>query len=287
MEKKLRNSWSWLMALVLVPSAAWAQDSKEWTFSMTPYAWLMGVSGSATARGQTIDVNAGVVDMFGKTDTLIPLMGNFEARQGKLAFGLDFIFIQMSATPSFATQRDPKPWLSFSANAGANLKSTLIELEGTASYEVVRPADTTAIDGLVGVRYWRATTDMTFGFTATGSIRSPEDTALFTKGFGLAGASTGTMDWADPIVGLKLRHELAPNHRVQLRGDVGGFGVGSQFTWQAFGGYSYEFSSGPSSWSAVLGYRALGLNYAAGSGPDARAFNLVMHGPVLGLTYRW
>lgn len=276
-----------LLLTAAMPVHAQQQQQDAWIFSATPYAWLMGVSGSVTAKGRTIDVNAGVVDMFGKTDTLVPLMANFEARRDKLAFGLDFIFIQMSATPSFATQRNPVPWLSFSANAGANVKSTLIEVEGTASYEVARPAETTAIEGLAGVRYWRASTDMTFGFTATGSFRSPEDTGLFSKGFGLAGASTGTMDWADPLVGLKLRHELAPHHRVQLRGDVGGFGVGSQFTWQGFGGYSYEFSPGTSSWSAVLGYRALGLNYAAGSGTDARAFNLVMHGPVLGLTYKW
>ena len=282
----MRRLFAMLLAPVFVLPAQ-AQDSSTWTFTATPYAWLMGVSGSVTARGQTIDVNAGVVDMFGKTDTLVPLMANFEARRDRLAFGLDFIFIQMSATPSFATQRNPAPWLNFSANAGANVKSTLIEVEGTAAYEVARPAETTAIDGLLGVRYWHATTDMTFGFTATGSIRSPEDTGLFTRGIGLAGASTGSMDWADPIVGLKLRHELAPHHRVQLRGDVGGFGVGSQFTWQGFGGYSYEFSPGTSSWSAVLGYRALGLNYSAGSGADARAFNVVMHGPVVGLTYKW
>lgn len=49
------------------------------------------------------------------------------------------------------------------------------------------------------------------------------------------------------------------HHR--LRGDVGGFGVGSQFTWQALGVYTYEFSSGRTAWSAVLGYRAIGLNY--------------------------
>lgn len=268
----------------MVPARA--QETPAWTFSVTPYAWLMGTTGNLTAKGQTVDVNAGIVDMFGKTDTLVALMSNFEARRGKLQFGLDFIYTQMVATPGFATQRNPLPFLNFSAAAGANVKSTLIVVEGTAGYEIARLQEATAIDGLVGVRYWHAMTDIDFGFTATTSIGSPEAAGLSRSG-GFAVASTGSMDWADPIVGLRLRHELAPHHHLRLRGDVGGFGVGSQFTWQTFGGYSYEFSSGPTSWAAVLGYRALGVNYAAGSGLDSRAINLVMHGPVLGLTIKF
>jgi len=261
-----------------------AHDKSEWTFAVTPYAWLMGASGNVVARGQTIDVNAGVVDMFGKTDTLVALMGNFEAQRDKLRLGLDVVFAQMVATPGFATQRNPVPWLNFSADAGANVKSTLLIIEGTAAYELARPLEATALDGVVGVRYWHAITDMSFGFTATGSIRSPEDVGLFTRSAGIAGASTGSMDWADPILGLQLRHEFAPNHRLRLRGDVGGFGVGSQFTWQALGAYSYEFSSGPTSWAAVVGYRAVGLNYGPGG---ANAIDLVLHGPVLGLSMRF
>ncbi len=261
---------------------AQGQDKSEWTFTLTPYAWLMGASGSTTAKGQTIDVNAGIVDMFGKTDTLVALMAHGEARRGKLAFGLDFMFTQMVATPGFAAQRNPAPWLSFSATAGANVKSTMIMVEGTGSYELFRLAEKTAVDGLLGVRYWHASTDINLAFTATGAIRSPEDTGLSRSG-NLARASTGSMDWADPILGVVVRHEVAPQHSLRFRGDVGGFGVGSQFTWQTFGGYSYEFSSGSTSWSAVAGYRALGINYSAGSGADYRNINLVLHGPVLGV----
>lgn len=274
---------SLLLTLLALPANA--QES-AWSFTVTPYAWLMGASGSITAKGQTIDVNAGIVDMLGKTDSLVALMANVEARHDKLAFGLDFIFTQMVATPAFATQRNPSPWLSFSAAAGANVKSTMVMVEGTGTYEIFRLTEKTVVDGLLGVRYWHTATDMNLGFTATATIRSPEDTGLSRSG-GFAMASTGTMDWADPIIGLVLRHEIAPHHRLRLRGDVGGFGVGSQLTWQAFGGYSYEFSSGPTSWAAVLGYRAIGLNYSAGSGFDYRDLNLVLHGPLLGLSAKF
>lgn len=269
---------------VLAALPAHAQDPSGWTFTATPYAWLMGVSGNVAAQGQTLDVNAGIGDIFGKTDTLLALMSSFEARRDKLVLGLDVVFTQMVGSPGVAAQRNPVPWLSFSASAGANVRSTLVEIEGTAGYELVRPQPATAIDGLVGVRYWHAVTDMSFGFNASGSIQTPEGAGLFTRSIGVAGVSTGSMDWADPILGLQLRHEIAPHHRLRLRGDIGGFGAGSQFTWQAMAAYAYEFASGPTAWSAVLGYRAIGLNYSPGSG---NSIDLVLHGPVLGASMRF
>lgn len=274
-----------LVALALARAIpAQAQDKPVWSFTATPYAWLMGASGNLTAKGQTLDVNAGIGDIFGKTDTLLALMSNFEARRDRLVLGLDVVFTQMTGSPGVATQRNPVPWLSFSASAGANVKSTLVEVEGTAGYELGRLQPATAIDGFVGVRYWHAVTDMSFGFNATGSIQTPEGVGLFTRSIGIAGDSTGSLDWADPILGLQLRHEIPPHHRLRLRGDIGGFGVGSQFTWQAMAVYAYEFSSGPTAWSAVLGYRAIGFDYSPGGG---NSIDLILHGPVLGVSMKF
>lgn len=275
-----------LLAAVLGASPAHAQEKSDWSFSVTPYAWLMGTTGSLTAQGQTVDVNAGVTDMFGKTDTLVALMANVEARHDKWAFALDTVYTKMVATPAFATQRDPKPWLSFSAQAGANVSSTLVILDGTVSYEVWQPTPQTKVDALAGLRYWHTSTNMDFAFNATGTINGPGNIGLSRDG-GFALASTGTMDWADPVIGVVVRHEIAPHHNLRFRGDLGGFGVGSQFTWQTFGGYAYEFSSGPTSWSAVLGYRALGIDYTAGNGADFRSMNMVLHGPVLGMSAKF
>lgn len=284
------RSLSGLLIAALAVLPAHAQDKPaekpDWTFVVTPYAWLMGATGSTTAKGQTIDVNAGIVDMFAMTDTLVALMGNAEARHDKWAFGLDLIYTKMVATPSFASQRSPTPWLNFSSQAGANVSSTLVVIEGSASYEIWQPAPKTAVDGLLGLRYWHASTNMDFAFNAPATVQTPRDIGL-SRDAGFALASTGSMDWADPIVGFVVRHEIAPHHNLRLRGDVGGFGVGSQFTWQSFAGYAYEFGSGSTSWSAVLGYRALGVNYSAGSGADARSMNMVLHGPVLGLSTKF
>ena len=41
---------------------------------------------------------------------------------------------------------------------------------------------------------------------------------------------SGSVDWVDPFVGARLRQLLAPGQNLTLRGDVGGFDVGSDFT---------------------------------------------------------
>lgn len=63
-------------------------------------------------------------------------------------------------------------------------------------------------------------------------------------------------------------------------GGIGGFGVGSQLTWQAFGGIGYRFNE---LISAAVGYRGLGMDYTKGY----FELNTVTHGPVLGLEFSW
>ena len=63
-------------------------------------------------------------------------------------------------------------------------------------------------------------------------------------------ARSGTLEWVDPFVGLRVRHELAPGKELQFLGDIGGFGVGSDLTWQLFAGYSFDFSVWQSSFTA-------------------------------------
>jgi hypothetical protein len=55
----------------------------------------------------------------------------------------------------------------------------------------------------------------------------------------LSGGTSGSVDWLDPFVGARVRQQLAPGQEIVLRGDVGGFGAGSQFSWQAIGTYNW------------------------------------------------
>jgi hypothetical protein len=73
-----------------------------------------------------------------------------------------------------------------------------------------------------------------------------------------------------------------------LSGDVGGFGVGSKFSWQALALLEHEiYRSKTATWSAMLGYKALSVDYSRGSGLSLYEFDMTMHGPIFGLTARF
>jgi hypothetical protein len=94
--------------------------------------------------------------------------------------------------------------------------------------------------------------------------------------------SSGTQDWWDPIVGAQVSLPLG-TEKLSLNGrfDVGGFGVGSDFTWQAFPYLNWRFAQ----WgSAQLGYRWLGTDYENGSGRNKFVYDVVVQGPQLGVT---
>ena len=75
---------------------------------------------------------------------------------------------------------------------------------------------------------------------------------------------------------------------LQFLGDIGGLGVGSDLTWQLFAGYSFDFSIWQSTLlHGLVGYRALAVDYTQDSGPNKNNVDLILHGLVVGLSFRW
>lgn len=94
-------------------------------------------------------------------------------------------------------------------------------------------------------------------------------------------ASSGT-DWVDPLVGLQHTFPLSDSWSLSLRGDVGGFGVNSSFTWQAWAVVRNQVSD---RFGWFVGYRALGYDYQTGSGLGFQRYNLTQQGPGLGVSF--
>ncbi len=73
-----------------------------------------------------------------------------------------------------------------------------------------------------------------------------------------------------------------------ISGDVGGFGAGSKFSWQALGALDYEFYRTKNvSWSGMIGYKALNVDYSKGSGLTHYEYDMTMYGPIFGITARF
>ena len=73
---------------------------------------------------------------------------------------------------------------------------------------------------------------------------------------------------------------LSDQFAITAYGDIGGFGVGSQFTWQAFATLDYRITENI---SASAGFRWIHIDYDKGSSD----ISLDMAGPIIGASLRF
>jgi hypothetical protein len=263
-----------------------------WQFRVTPYAWAPSVNGDVTVRGQTVDIDMSFWDLFDsgssgvELDSLAALMGYVEARKGPWGIYGDVVWGKFDFSGDAVTQRNPIANLKLSARANAGLDYEVTMAESGLTYEVARWAgmrSSTAFDFLGGARYWNQELDLSLA--VDGSVDLGK-LGLERSG-SRAVARSGTLEWVDPFVGLRVRHELAPGKELQFLGDVGGFGVGSDLTWQLFGGYSFDFAVWQTTLHGLVGYRALAVDYSQDGAANKNNLDLILHGPVVGLSFRW
>ena len=93
---------------------------------------------------------------------------------------------------------------------------------------------------------------------------------------------SGAEDWWDPIVGARASLPIGTKFNVGFNGDIGGFDVGSDLTWQAFPYVGWQFAK---SASLQLGYRFLYTDYESGSGTSRFKYDMLTQGPQLGVTF--
>lgn len=167
--------------------------------------------------------------------------GRLTAGHERWSLSTEFSYLRLSAEPTGA-KIDLEQWL----------------VEPSVGYEVCKCAQVFA-----GARYNSINGDVTFSGPA-GRVK------------------TGTQDWWDPIVGVQLSFPIMKDKlSFDGRFDVGGFGAGSDVTWQAFPYLNWRFTK----WGSVqLGYRWLGTDYETGSGANRFRYDVVLQGFQLGLT---
>ncbi len=267
-----------------------APDPEPWRFNVASYGWAVGITGNVTTHGQTLDVSASTIDLLQKSDSLIGFMGYFEADKGRVGFYSDLVFAKLGFGTGQTSYRNPLPGLSIASTTSTALTYSLFIAEMGGLYEVARwpgasEGSATALDGLLGFRYWNNSVEA--NFTASGNVNVAA--YGFDRSFGLDTARAGGVQWVDPLVGFRLRHTFTPRQQITLRGDIGGFGLGSQITWQAIVVYSYAWQFPGHQVAALLGFRALGVNYSSPSGAGASAvgINEILYGPLIGVSFRF
>lgn len=231
--------------------AAEYKSPTGWTFTVSAYGWLAGLDGTVGAKGRTADVDASFGDILSNLD--VAVMGLAEARYQRFGIFTDFNYVQLSAS-----QNTPRGLLADSIDATVdNLMWTV-----AAEYRLLEQANA-SIDAFGGFRLFSVGNRL--DFNAPGLLGGRE----FSQ----------TETWADPVFGVKGRVSITPQLSLLGWGLLGG-GASSKIVWDVMGGADYQFSQ---SFSAVVGYRAAGVNYEnAGFVYDA-----VQQGPMLGAVFRF
>lgn len=167
--------------------------------------------------------------------------GRFTLGYDQWSFSTEFSYLKLGNSGSFGSV-EQKQWL----------------VEPSVGY---RFCD--YVEGFAGARYNSIEADLALNLPP-GNVRG------------------GTQSWWDPIVGVNLSLPLSGQQLTfDGRFDVGGFGAGSDVTWQAFPYLNWRISK---STSLQVGYRWLGTDYETGSGANRFRYDVVLAGPQIGLT---
>jgi hypothetical protein len=264
-----------------------APVSNQWSFQMTTYGWVSWLSGDVTVRGREFDVSLSPDQLIDALDwSGIPVwMSYAEARKGKLSLFNDIMYSKVAGSGDFARGREGAV-IAAGLSGTVEADNSMLILELGAAYEVWGSQSTggaTSIDLLGGLRYWRQELEVSASAAAwvggTGGLNITG---------GRATARSGDVDWWDPFIGVRLRQAIAPGQNLTVRADIGGFDVGSQFTWHATATYDARLLTRQGyAIDAYLGYKALSVDYSTGSGTTKYEYDVIQHGPVVGLTARF
>jgi hypothetical protein len=242
------------IALAVQPAAAQdtARPADAWTFTLSPYVWFSGLGGEVTGphgAGETFSADFG--DIFGTMK--FSFMGLAEARRGNFSLVTDIMYLNLQ-------QGVPVP--GFGEYSGGSARTRSLEVSAIGLYTVVEGSEG-RIELGGGIRGWWFDTELTLD-----PGRLPGRT------------QSASTSWADPVLSARGVLRLNDSLSVTAYGDIGGFGVGSEFTWQAFGTLDYRVTE---SLTVSAGFRWIHIDYDKGR----TDISLDMGGPIIGASLRF
>lgn len=256
-----------------------------WHSQFTPYAWLPWVSGDVIDKGREFTVDENPAEILQSLDFV--WMSYMQTRRGAVTLFADIIYADVSNSDLFVASKEFSRHVSGTLGAVLSADYAYWIVEAGGMYETNRfnfgnnyGAETDSwIEMLGGVRYWNQKLDIDVALAGTLNVDG-----LIVSG-ARALARSGGVDWADPFIGARMHYKPTLSDEITLRGDVGGFGIGSQFSWHVLATYSsYLGSHAGIDYEGYLGYKALYVDYDQGVGVDRYEFDVLQQGPVVGIT---
>lgn len=234
-----------ILAAALCTALAAPATAQDWSGQVTLYGWGAGVGGDFTpfTGAPTLSFDKSLSEVLEDLDAAFFATGL--ARRGNLV-----LFGDLTYTSSSRSGLIPP---GIPATGEVTLKS--ITLAAGRRFDA---GGGTTVDLLGGLRGWDI------------------DGAITTPGPSIAPSAS----FIDPILAVRVNTPLSDRWSVLSYADIGGFGAGSDFTWQA--AVTANWQARDNLWLSV-GWRHLAVDYSDGG----TVFDGAMSGPLLGVTLQF
>ena len=203
----------------------------KWNFEVTPFFWIPWVSGTINSTLITENFDVPAIDMLKNLE--MAFMINAELSKGKFFVSPTYMYTRVSTVKVLRTDRQGEDALVSVNELTLNVAELLAGMRFRLGKQFL-------LDPFVGCRY--------DNFTTTIEAEGKLDTL----------SRFETTDFWDPVIGFRAHYFPHPRVPLTLRGDIGGFGAGSRFSWTASlnGGYSVSPCI-----DLFAGFNAYGFDY--------------------------
>lgn len=229
-----------------------ASKNNQWTFLVEPYLMFPVMKGTVGLGNLPFDVpvDANTNNIF--SNLKMGFMLNAEATNGQWAVGTDILYMSLA--------QDVEPGL---LNKNGEITAKQLGWETYGLYRVT-PWLELGLGGLVN--------SVKAGFDINREELIGQDKEIVNY------KRSGTETWFDPMIVARIKSQAAEKFIYQFRGEIGGFGIGSDLAWQVQAYAGYRFSK---LFEMTGGYRYISLDYETGSGQGRFLYDVDTSGPVI------
>jgi len=222
----------------------WCVTPPDTEFRIGIPGWISGLEGDFGVRGVVTDQDVQFTDILKRLDMIA--VGSLYARYHRWEIFADGQYMKISDTATL-------PGLLFDT-ARVSLKSAFAE--AFVGYRLIN-CQNGILSVFAGARYNYMSADLQIAKDS-----DPRFPRLREKlGIPLSLRVSGSKEWVDPVIGLAGKVHVWKPVSIYAKGDIGGFGAASDFTWQVQGGLEFQLARWL--WSDV-GWHYMKYHYASG-----------------------
>jgi len=221
------------------------KSASGWVIEGGPILHLAGIEGEASVAGVTANIDLSFSDIFDNFD-VISFSNRVEAwKDESWGIFIEGFFLELNGdfnTPGPLLTKLHVDITQVQIDLGLGLR--ILDEPMNEPFGIDSTGARLRFDLLGGVRYQYLKEEIT-------------PTPLPTLG--------GSADWVEPFIGGRVELQFDDTWSVFVRGDAGGFGIGSasDLTWNFLCGIEYQLNHKT---SLAIGYQIQGFEYSNGSG---------------------